>query len=111
MTSLPLDFRYFVRRRRPALVAVTVGAPLVVFLTMSRGGVRAGELLLGAIIVAAFVIAVARRPAPAFIGLLVWQPFSVLVLAAMYRVGTPARIVHYLGSVRDFVVIGIVLAA
>jgi hypothetical protein len=35
----------------------------------------------------------------------------VLVLAAMYRLGAPARIVHYLGSVRDFVVIGIVIAA
>ena len=111
MTSLPIDFRYFVRRRQPVLVAVTLGAPLLVFLTMARGGVRAGELLLGAIVVAAFVLAVARRPATAFIGLLVWQPFSVIVLAAMYRLGVPGRIVHYLGSIRDLVVIGIVLAA
>jgi O-Antigen ligase len=111
VTSLPIDLRYLVRRRPPALVAVTLAAPLLVFLTMLGGGVRAGELLLAAIIVAAFVLAVARRPAAAFIGLLIWQPFSVLVLSAIYRLGAPARLVHYLGSVRDFVVIGIVIAA
>src|SRR3954469_13875568 len=111
MTSLPIDLGYLVRRRQPALVAVTLAAPLVVFLTMARGGLRAGQLLLATIIVAAFVVAVARRPAAAFIGLLVWQPFSVLVLATMYRLGAPARVVHYLGWVRDFAVIGIVIAA
>jgi hypothetical protein len=100
--------------RRPLRLvplALTLGAPVLVYLVLTRGGTHAAGLLIAAVVATAFVVVVARHPAGAFIGLVLWQPISVIVLAALFRFGAPAQVVHGLGSVRDLVVIGVVAAA
>jgi len=96
--------------RLPA-IAVTALAPIVVVLTLLVGGAHAAALLAAAIAATGFLIVVARQPVAAFIGLLIWQPFSVVVLSLLFRFGAPASVVHALGGIRDLVVLGVVLAA
>jgi hypothetical protein len=94
-----------------ATTVLTVGVPLAVLLVLVGGGAHLAERTLELLLAGAFVAAVARRPAAGFIGLLVWQPVSIIALSLLFRAGVPAPMVHGLGGVRDLVVIGVVVAA
>ena len=94
-----------------ARYALTALVPVGVLVAILAGGARVAEALLAAAVAGGFVALVARKPGPAVVGLLVWQPVSLVALALLFRLGAPATGVRALGSVRDLVVLGVVIAA
>ncbi|MGN6475397.1 MAG: O-antigen ligase family protein [Mycobacteriales bacterium] len=90
-------------------VAVSCVAALVVFESMRRG-VKFGETVAAAIILVALVILCSRRPHLAVVGIVAWVPLQLPILAYLFKIGAPASAVRYLGYLKEFWAIALLVA-
>lgn len=85
-------------------------APPAIFVVVLRSPFPIAQLVAVALGLGLIVV-LARRPMIPLIGLVIGLPLSQLVLAALYRIGTPRALVRPLGQWKEAAVAAIVLAA
>lgn len=80
------------------------------FFIAAAGPVGIG-LALGSAALVYLIAAAARRPAFAVLGIVVWVPLQIPVLAFLYKLGMPAVVARELGYLKEFWAIALAVAA
>lgn len=90
-------------------LVVSFVAAFVVYESMRRGA-QFGEKVAAAIIIGALIVLCSRRPYLAVIGIVAWVPLQMPVLAYLFKLGAPVVAVRYLGYLKEFWAIALLLA-
>ena len=104
--AVGLGTRRLPRISRPAVLAVAV--PLLIFLIATTGPVLT-SLLLVLLIFATFIGISSRYPEFSVLGLVVWVPVQIPVLAYAYKLGAPTVLVKDIGYLKEFWAISLVI--
>lgn len=73
-------------------------------------GVKFAGLIAGVIVVGALVLLSSRRPHWAIVGIVAWVPLQLPVLAYLFKLGAPATAVRYMGYLKEFWAVSLLLA-
>lgn len=97
----------------PATVSIllTVALPLLILLLLVERGTAVVFPIAEVLLASGAVLLVARNPGPGLLILLVFVPLQLVALSYVFKLGMPANVVRGLGSVKDVVVIGLVVNA
>lgn len=87
---------------------IAVGIPLAVFGIAATGPILSSTIL-GFLALAIFLGLSSRYPEFSVLGLIVWVPLQLPVLAYFFKLGAPALVVKDLGFLKEFWVISLVI--
>lgn len=92
-------------------LVIILGSATLVLVILRYGGIKYAEYAITSLLVIAIVGWAALRPPAALLGMVIWVPLQVPILAYAYRQGAPISVVRHLGYLKELWAIGLLIAA
>jgi hypothetical protein len=107
-----LSRRWAVELRGTVAAAPVWALPLLVLwaVYLSPRHILSAQTAVGGLLALGLLLAAAKRPDRALLGLIIFLPFQGLILAKLFTLGAPASLVHHLGAWKETLAVGVVAA-